>query len=134
MNPTAPQNQLDPKLQETYNKVMGTQAVQPAAGASPAPDQATQQSITPPAVDPTQSLQPNQYTQDNLSFQAAIQTPPANTGAQQGQMPLAGVVPPPKQSSSFIGILIVIGAIVFFGAYTFIWMIIFNVPVPFLSF
>lgn len=130
MNPSAPTNQLDPKLQETYNKVMGTpttpQAAQPAA-ATPVP-------ANPPTTDaqnPTPVVPTTPYTQDNLSFQAAIQQPPANATTNTGQTPLAGVVQQPKQSSSLLGILLVIGGIIFFVVYTFVWITIFNLPLPF---
>ena len=121
-------NTLDPKLQETYNKVMGTP--------SPAPTEQTQQpvNVTPPiAVDTTSAQNPTPvvpttpYTQDNLSFQAAIQAPSSPATTQS----LPGVVQPQTSSSSTLKILYITGAIVFFVVYTFVWIKIFNLPLPF---
>lgn len=141
MDPQTPNN-LDPKLQATYDKVMGTPTspqantpqAAPAAAPTPppppapataAPDQSTP--ATPPA-DPAQTAAPSipqtPYTADNLSFQAAIQPPDAN------QMPLGGVVAP-RQPSSLLKILYIIGGVVFFVVYTFVWIKIFNIPLPF---
>lgn len=131
MNPQSANN-LDPKLKETYDKVMGTStqpaapAPQSAAPAAPAPDQNTQ--AAPPPADAAQNAAPTipqaPYTADNLSFQAAIQQPATN------QVPLGNVVAP-KQPSSLLRILYIVGGVVFFVVYTFVWLKIFNIPLPF---
>lgn len=136
------QNNLDPKLKETYDRVMGTTTApasgQPAAAPPPAAA-APPPSVTPPATDanaatPASSDAPQNtgssipqtpYTADNLSFQAAIQQPPANN-----QVPLGGIVAP-RQSSNTLQVLYIIGAVVFFVVYTFVWIKIFNLPLPF---
>lgn len=130
-------NNLDPKLKETYDKVMGTStspaapqpaaapAMPPPAAQAAAPDQSM---ATPPPTDAAQaaasSIPQPPYTADNLSFQAAIQTPAAN------QVPLGNVVAP-KQTSSLLRILYIVGGVIFFVVYTFVWVKIFNLPLPF---
>jgi hypothetical protein len=136
------QNNLDPKLKETYDRVMGTTTApaggQPAAAAPSTPPPAAPTPAapvdanagTPPAADASQntgsSIPQTPYTADNLSFQAAIQTP-VNT-----QVPLGGMVAP-RQSSSLLRILYIVGGVVFFVVYTFVWVKIFNLPLPFLE-
>jgi hypothetical protein len=134
------QNNLDPKLKETYDRVMGTTtapaggqpAAAPAAPSTPAAPPAAPVDAnagTPPAADATQntgsSIPQTPYTADNLSFQAAIQTPVNN-------VPLGGMVAP-RQSSSMLRILYIVGGVVFFVVYTFVWVKIFNLPLPFLE-
>lgn len=126
-------NNLDPKLKETYDKVMGTTTA-PAAGAAPgtpAPQPVAPPAGTPPPQDaaaPAQNAAPSipqtPYQADNLSFQAAIQTPANN------QTPLGAVVPP-QQPSSLLRILYIVGGVIFFVVYTFVWVKIFNLPLPF---
>jgi hypothetical protein len=136
------QTNLDPKLKETYDRVMGTTTApaggQPPAAAPSTPPPAPQAApvdanagTTPPAAadasqNASSSIPQTPYTADNLSFQAAIQTP-VNT-----QVPLGGVVAP-RQSTSMLRILYIVGAVVFFVVYTFVWVKIFNLPLPFLE-
>jgi hypothetical protein len=129
---------MDPKMQATYDKVMGTPTPPPVAPVAPV----TTTPVTPapmaPAtgpVIPTDMAQPAvpaapataAYTPDNLSFQAAIQAPttgiPLNNPAQPAA-PHAGVSPALK-------ILYIFASIIFFVIYTFVWMKIFNLPLPF---
>ena len=129
MNPN-PSQTLDPKLQETYNQVMGQN--NQAASLAPAPSETTTQpplnaSAEATAPAPQATTTPNQYTQDNLSFQAAIQQ---GANQQTSQTPLNGVVQQ-KSSPSLLKSIYLIGAIVFFVVYTFVWLRIFNLPFPF---
>ncbi len=135
------QNNLDPKLKETYDRVMGTTTAPAGGQPAAAPAAATPPpSVTPPATpapdataaapatgeapqNASSSIPQTPYTADNLSFQAAIQTP-VNT-----QVPLGGVVAP-RQNSSMLQVLYIIGAVVFFVVYTFVWIKIFNLPLP----
>lgn len=129
-------NNLDPKMKETYDRVMGTTTT-PPAGTPPA--QTTPTATAMPQSSPMPAS-PNAATStasagnapfasspslpDNLQFQAAIQTAPTQPGAVPvGQMP--------GQSSSLLKILYIVGSIVFFVAYTFLWIKIFNIPLPF---
>lgn len=144
MDPQATNN-LDPKLKETYDRVMGTTTqpgVAPAAPGIPPPAPAPVATATPivgtplqdnatNVVPPTEIPQNNgasipqtPYTADNLSFQAAIQTPVNNPA------PL-GTIATPQQPSSLLRILYIVGGVVFFVVYTFVWVKIFNLPLPF---
>jgi hypothetical protein len=156
-------NNLDPKLKETYDRVMGTTTTTPpaaptaaptappppidapaaapvtAAPPAPAMNVAPAAPVEPPAPPPAPMQDQNApvagataapYTQDNLSFQAAIQQAPIANPALPGVQPAAGVAPaaPP---SSLLRILYIIGAVVFFVVYTIVWVKIFNLPLPF---
>jgi len=142
-------NNLDPKLKETYDRVMGT-----TTPGTPAAPSATPAATTPPPVanpHPTgamnvditqaqtnagaapempQAAPTPSYNADNLRFQAAIQQTPVAGGT--GAIPVGGAVANmPGQPSSLLRILYVIGAIVFFVVYTFVWIKLFNLPLPF---
>jgi hypothetical protein len=123
-------NNLDPKMKETYDRVMGT-TTPPAAGTTATTPQATPAPATPnplaspPASAPTTPAANAPFTSspsmpDNLQFQAAIQTPPSQPAA----APIGAI---PGRSSSLLKILYVVGSIVFFVAYTFFWIKIFNI-------
>lgn len=122
-------NNLDPKLKETYERVMGTttppisQTPPLNTNAAPLIDTTTPDSSKGPA---DTSIPTTPYTPDNLRFQAAIQTPLA-TPVQQ--TPVGATVP--NQPSSMLHILYVVGAVVFFIVYTVFWVKIFNLPLPF---
>lgn len=134
-------NNLDPKLKETYDRVMGTTtqpAVAPAAGAAVQPAPAVTAPVPTPVVgdvkgtlvpsevpqSPNSSAPATPYTADNLSFQAAIQTPVANAA------PVNNVAIP-QPPSSLLKMLYIVGGIVFFVVYTIVWVKIFNLPLPF---
>ena len=128
-------NTLDPKLKATYDRVMGTQTTapnQPAPAADPVvngvnPVISTTAPLTSDALQQPASPTPAAaYTADNLSFQAAIQAPVV-AGA---QVAVAGQAVP-HQPSAILKFLYIVGAVVFFLAYTFIWIKIFNLPLPF---
>jgi hypothetical protein len=132
-------NNLDPKLKETYDRVMGTQTAPPTTAGAPAtPPQPSSAPVNPvvntsptttSVVSPDMPQIPETpaYTQDNLNFQAAIQTPVV--GAPLAAQPEAIIQQ--HKPSSLLKILYIIGAIVFFVAYTFLWIKIFNLPLPF---
>jgi|SRR6185369_1064739 len=138
MDPKAVSN-LDPKLKETYDRVMGTATPGAPAGA-PAPTpppspmapvnaditQAQSGAATPaPTTDAQQATPSQAFNADNLRFQAAIQAP-------AGSVPVGGTVAKvPGQTSSLLRILYIIAAIVFFIVYTFVWIKVFNLPLPF---
>lgn len=136
-------NNLDPKLKETYDRVMGTTTpgTPPAAGTPPpspltpsptlpgTPDAIQQPQASPAAEVPQAAAQPYNANADNLRFQAAIQQPAV---AASGAIPVgAAVNAAPGQTSSLLRILYIIAAIVFFVVYTFVWIKIFNLPLPF---
>jgi hypothetical protein len=151
-------NNMDPKLKETYDRVMGTATPQQAAvaptqipvtpaapamsplNANAAPMMGPQAAPMPtdmpapasplggPADTGGSTIPTSPYTPDNLRFQAAIQSPMAAAPAQA----VAGA-PIVQQPSSMLRILYIVGSVVFFIVYTFFWVKIFNLPIPFLS-
>lgn len=125
-------NNLDPKLKATYDRVMGTQTATPqpqAPGVQPVNAVNPVIATAPTSPDAGQPVSPTPtaaFTADNLSFQAAIQTPVA-AGAPAA--PAGQVVPQP--ASPLLKFLYILGSVVFFVVYTFVWIKIFNLPLPF---
>ena len=141
---------MDPKLQATYDKVMNTPTTPQSSVTPPAGQQSTvpeanntqsptlnnpTASTTGPVIStdmPQEVPQTPAYAQDNLNFQAAIQTPVVGGIGTMTPAP-AAIVPPQHHTSPLLKTLYIIGAIVFFISYTFLWVKIFNLPVPFLQ-
>lgn len=125
MDPKAANN-LDPKMKETYDRVMGTSTTPNAAPAAAAPMATTPAAstpTTPPAANTPFGTAPSMP--DNLQFQAAIQAAPAQPATTS-----VGVAVP-NQTSSMVRILYIVGSVVFFAAYTYLWIKIFNISLPF---
>jgi hypothetical protein len=154
---------LDPKLRETYERVMGTTTPAPASSppaaasdlkpsqpaATPAPDV----SLTPPADSLSASVTPDSKSPlspapsvdstpaaDSLSEpvipeSAMSQEQPQNVTINQPLPdPTAGVIiNKPHGHMGLIRVFYILGAVVFFVIYIFFWMKIFNIPFPFLS-
>jgi hypothetical protein len=131
MDPNKSISGLDPKLQETYNRIMSA-ATPPAA---PAPGAVAGQ-VTPPvnataapAVDQASAIpqptgtpvQPQPSV--NPYAQAAAATPVTTA-------PTIDLPTNKAPSTSLIRALYIGGAVVFFIAYTIFWIKIFNLPVP----
>ena len=134
MNP----NQLDPKLKETYERVMGTslkpsqrsapfvpKPVSPIPIAQPVTPQPT---VLPQPFQPIQAkpVQPIQQSQPQ-----PIQAPMAKPQAQAGQKPQTQNA---KKKNKMLPILIVLGGILFLLGYTFLWIKLFRLKLPFLPF
>lgn len=156
---------LDPKLRETYERVMGTTTG--ADGASdlspfaPSPTQPVAADAppaeTPPAAASTTDSSPAATTPDTAfsTPQPAAETPAANETATsptptaympvaeaqpaENVNPYAAATPFPspaevaqsREVSPILRILYIVGAVIFFIAYTFFWVKIFNLPLPF---
>ena len=132
MDPNALSN-LDPKLKETYEKVMGTNTASPAQSAPP----------TPVDGAPT----PIQENPNSDGLSAPIQPPLPDNPAQSSESPQTVTInqplPNPAAASSdiitkpqgghggLIKVFYVLGATVFFVIYIFFWMKIFNISLPF---
>jgi hypothetical protein len=130
---------LDPKLRETYEKVMGSQPTAtndvasppPADNTPPAqPVQNADAGVNPPAADtpsPELSSTPNQDAtppQDQEPQVVTIsQSLPAPTADNQ--------IVQPHGHSGLIKVFYVLGTTVFFVIYIFFWMKIFNISLPF---
>jgi hypothetical protein len=129
---------LDPKLRETYEKVMGSQpsAANDATSAPPAdiaPAQPVQNAdavVNPPPADspPVElSSTPNQD-----SAQQQNQEPQVVTISQSLPTPTAdNQIVQPHGHSGLIKVFYILGTTVFFVIYIFFWMKIFNVSLPF---
>jgi len=123
-------NQLDPKLKEAYEKVMGTgnPPINPAAAPLQASAKADMPSLqtgsTPPPITPNSPPpQPN-----SISFQPKpMQGTPVGSSSPS---PSHGFVA--KKRSSVSPVIIVLGIIVFLLVYTLFWIKFFNIKVPFL--
>jgi|GEM_PF-1510857 len=149
-----PKNPLDPKLKEAYDRVMNaqfnpSQAVpsQPQTPPQPIPQnpQPMQSTVTPiGATPPPQHPDFGHIEPPHQSFQAQNQTQtptpptmptnpqPAFSGfsAQNSKSGMEGTTKAKKSTSP---IIIALGVVIFFALYTFIWIKIFNVSLPFMS-
>lgn len=145
-------NQLDPKLQEAYNRVMGTNVPPPAPG-SPAPqppaNPVTQvptepkPPVAPPQPAPVVPQVPNKPPpvpkQDNFAQTVPVAQvfTPTPSGAPQAAVSgfVAGgaeVAAPAVKKSGISPAILVLAAIVFFIVYTLVWIKVFNLSLPFL--
>lgn len=146
MDPNTLSN-LDPKLKETYEKVMGTNVTPPA---SSIPDQVTDASPATPQSAPTAPINaeaPPVQNQMNGSdgLSAPVQTPPVENINISSESPQTVTInqplPNPAETSilpnkshghmGLIKVFYVLGATVFFVIYIFFWMKIFNLQLPF---
>lgn len=119
-------NTLDPKLKETYERVMGTSS-QPNVPQPIIQKQTIQpqhlQTQPSPFTKPQPTQQPIQISQP-VPFQA----PSPQT--QQVQAPQATS----KKRNKMLPIFLVLTGIVFLIGYTIVWVKIFNLNLPFLPF
>lgn len=141
MDPKALSN-LDPKLRETYERVMGTQApaaTTPSISAAPAstplaandgaPVTASPQLSSPPpltgaspfSAPPVQPVNPWQ-----ASGTAAAATPFAAPG--QSLPSPASITGQTKAASPVLRVLYIVGAVIFFVVYTIFWIKVFKLP------
>jgi len=141
MNPKIPDN-LDPKLKETYERVMGTslnpatppltqprpvqttvvQEPQPVATVIPQPVSPTPAAPPPPinAANPTPIPQPLQMSKDNDAAKKAALLSAANTI-------IKGNKTTSKKINFLKPLLLIVGGFIFFVAYALIWAKIFHV-------
>jgi len=114
-------NNLDPKLRETYERVMGTptETAPPAVFSPETPLPTTPAETLVPAVEsPAQS-------NTNGGVTGVFQTPFTNTPTAAMQ------IPQPHDASPLLRVFYIVGALVFFVVYTIFWMKIFNISLPF---
>ena len=159
MDPKQPA-QLDPKLQEAYDRVMGLALEQPHSSTQPTatPQQSTP--ITPvqpaasPNVEPTPSAQPittvSQQTPEMPTTQTTAPLPPQNPSQlpQMSASALDAMAPTPatpvhKKMHAFIAkkgadfkvspVILIIGGVAFLLIYTVIWIKVFNLSVPIIN-
>lgn len=115
-------SQLDPKLREAYQRVMGTSIPQPQA---PLPQAQPQ----PPA--PLPESQPVSEPKDAITPEPATLQPPVQATNFTVPAPQAQIIPQ-KKKKNIMPILIGIAVLVFVAVYTLFWTKIFNFKLPFL--
>jgi len=131
---------LDPKVQETYHRVMSTptQSVKPVQATPQVPPVAS----PPPAVPqaPTTPTQPTQQAPEQV-FTPQVATEARKEESVNVQVP----TPPPtinetnsqvfnsrKKPGQISPVIMIMGVMVFFAVYTLVWVKIFNARLPFL--
>lgn len=149
-------SQLDPKLRDAYQRVMGTVIPEPTVpNQSPTPPvntpttptpNPTPQPAVPPVVDPQPVVNPqstpqptpepasqqptSNFTQMNSTVAAAPALNSPNFSAPAAPIQNTAVF---KKKSGLTPILFIIAGIFFIGIYTLFWIKIFNLQVPFLQ-
>lgn len=153
MNPKG-LNNLDPKLRETYERVMGTSFAPPATpqAPQPAPQPASEPAqntppVAPPVPQPVQPVQqPPPAAAPLPQSEPAPQDPqpaemvqsPISTPSFGASNPFQDPLPPPaeviannavvpsKKGSKLIPVLFTIGGIIFFVVYAIVWAKVFG--------
>ena len=114
-------SQLDPKLRDAYQRVMGTPIPQPQA------PQSQPVSQPQPAITPEPPVQPANFVQMNSEVVA-------NPSSQNftAPMPAAQTMAIKKKKGMMMPILFGIAGFILIAVYTFFWTKIFNFKLPFL--
>jgi len=149
-------SQLDPKLREAYQRVMGTVIPEPAApGQTPTPPPAdapniptpvptpTPQQPVPPVADPQPTTNPqptpeptappqpaSNFVQMNSAVEAAPTLNSPNFAAPAAPVQNTVVL---KKKNTLMPLLFGIAGLVFIAIYTLFWAKIFNLKLPFLQ-
>lgn len=124
MEPKKYSQALDPKFKEIYDRVMGT---------SVTPSIKPQETTPPKPVSPTvpvKSIQPEPFlskpfAKSDLASVASNETFAKTVSVSQNQ-------PQRTKKNIKLYILIILGGLIFFVLYTFIWIKLFNLKLPFL--
>ncbi|HWY79046.1 MAG TPA: hypothetical protein VNW29_01685 [Candidatus Sulfotelmatobacter sp.] len=81
--------------------------------------------IEPPTIEPVTPYAPSEFgANQNIAVDQANQSLPSPSEINQAT---------PHEASSLLRVLYIIGAVIFFAIYTFFWIKVFNLPIPFLS-
>lgn len=125
---------LDPKLQDAYGRVMNGPSSAPSAGAVPPPPAPAQaapvstpvapQTPNPAPVAPTVAADPP--SPQASTFGSTIAFNANNAGKNQGTTTVK------KHGSKIMTIALGFGIIILLVAYTFVWIYVFKVQIPFL--
>ena len=135
MDPKKQANQLDPKLKEVYDRVMGT-TVAPSATPIQQPNASV---ATPPPTSPSQSAPVTPQRTQTTVVQNIPSTITQASGAPTHSVVSAGSLGKKHVDSSTEGkkggagpVIFIILGVVMLLVYTFVWLKIFNVSLPFL--
>lgn len=137
-------SQLDPKLKEAYDRVLTGQNAQsaqtPAPLQNPVPQQPTPnaqaqpqpQTIIQPTPTTSQPIQPQAQPQPNVN--PIMPTPQATNinGAVSFNAAASTETVVKKGKPNIKNLLLGLGVVVFLVAYTFLWIFIFKIKLPFL--
>lgn len=127
MDPKMPSN-LDPKLKEAYERVMGTPSGTPAAAAPPQPA-VVQRPFEP--IEPNTAPPPPPVTSPQMSASPVSAVPEPKI--KENVASTAFVAKPQKENKSGISpVIIFLGLLVFIAVYSLFWIKFFNLPIPFL--
>ncbi|MBI2074803.1 MAG: hypothetical protein HYT83_03145 [Candidatus Levybacteria bacterium] len=138
--------QLDPKLKEAYNRVMGTSIpspTPPSPTSNPTAPEPVVPVSTPPAnpiPKPTQSPMTNPVTpvapqpaaQEPVMAVTPEPIPSQPTASVESKIPISGFVAPEQKKHGISPLIIVLGMLVFFVVYALFWVKFFGVSLPFL--
>jgi hypothetical protein len=113
MDKSAPQ-QLDPKLKEAYDRVMGTVVNPPTPQQSPAHQEPIPTTPVMPAA-PVHAAIHHEETKIEV------------------QSPTTSPVKLPKKKGKISPLIIILGLIVFLAVYAIVWIKFFNINVPYLN-
>jgi len=121
-------SQLDPKLKEAYDRVMGTVVTPPAKAAQAMPS-------TPPPSTPTLPAAPIEHVNTapvTRSEPAPIATSVSHQ-AVQSPVSTASVSTVPHKKSGSKAFIFLLAGITFFIVYALVWIKMFNLKFPFLN-
>jgi len=94
-----------------------------------APQDGGQSDMNTP-IDPATQAPITPYSPEDLNAgQSAMSTEPMTQ-----PLPSPSTVNQPHETSALLKVLYIVGSVIFFAVYTFFWIKVFNLPVPFLSF
>lgn len=145
MDPKKSQD-LDPKLKEIYERVMGTTV----APTNPTPASAIQnQAPTPPPLPSYETPKPPPTSQQTAPIttpqalskeEPKIDLPASREQTSEQAKPEyqaytstpAGVIAKEKGGSKMLNVLLVVAAVLFFSIYALFWLRFFNLSLPFL--
>lgn len=122
MNPKDP-GSLDPKLRETYERVMGTSFTpqQPPSSQPPAEPEAPLPTPQPQPETPLPAPEPEPQAEPQPDPISIPDTPPEMVPSPMTSDPT------PSNSSKLKPIFLTLGGIIFFAVYAFIWAKVFGV-------
>ena len=124
---------LDPKVQETYHRVMSTptQPAQPVQTSPPAQPTAPPPAAPPAGQSPLGSAPPAQaeapVPQQIYTPSTAVSEPPPTLNVTNSQ-----VFSSKKKAGHISPVVMIMGIAVFFVVYALVWVKIFNARLPFL--